>query len=66
MVRVVSLFGLAGLFLAISPPLREQVVGVLAKCAGAMAFYAPYSYAAGVLLVLVVLLTSLNRGAQVR
>ena len=60
------MFGLGGVFLLISPKLRDQVWGALGGGVSAMDFYAPYSYIAGGLLVLLALMVSLYRGAQAR
>ena len=66
MMRALSMFGLGSLFLAISPKLRGQVWDAIGGGVSAMEFYAPYSYVAGVLLVLVTMLVAFNRGAQAR
>lgn len=66
MLRAFSMFGLGGIFLAISPKLRGQVWGAIGGGVSAMEFYAPYSYVAGVLLVLVTMVVAFNRGAQAR
>jgi hypothetical protein len=66
MVRLLSIFGLGGLFLWISPHLRGQVYGALGGGVTAMDVYSPYSYIAGGVLLIVVLLTSFYRGAQAR
>ncbi len=66
MLRAIAIFGLGGLFLMISPHLRDQVWGALGGGVSAMAFYAPYSYIGGGLLVLITLLVSFCRGAQAR
>jgi hypothetical protein len=66
MVRAISIFGLAGLFLAVSPPLRNQAMGFIASGVAAMEFYAPISYIVGVIVVLVSLVISFNRGSRAR
>ena len=66
MTRALSLFGLAALFLGISPPLRRDVLGVINKCVLAMQFYAPFSYVVGVILVLISMVVAFNRGSRVR
>jgi hypothetical protein len=66
MVRVISLFGLTALFLLVSVPLRKDVMGVINKCVLAMQYYAPFSYIAGVILVLVSMVVSFNRGSRAR
>jgi hypothetical protein len=55
-----------GLFLLISPGLRGTVTGGIGSFAQQMEFYAPWSYVAGVILVLMVLVYSFYRGAQPR
>ena len=50
----------------ISPKLRDQVQGAIGVGVTAMDTYAPYSYAAGVIVVLVTLVVSFNRGSQAR
>jgi hypothetical protein len=66
MTRALSLFGLTALFLAVSAPLREQVLGVIGSGVSVMVLYAPYSYIAGVLLVFVAMVIAFNRGSRVR
>jgi hypothetical protein len=66
MVRAISLLGLSALFLLTSPALRKDVLGVIAKAASTMQFHAPFSYIAGVILVLVSLVVSFNRGSRAR
>ena len=60
------MFGLGGIFLLISPKLRGEVWGALDKGVTTMDLYAPYSYIAGGVLVLVTLMVSFYRGAQAR
>ena len=64
MMRFLSISGLGAIFLAISPPLRNQVHGALGAGVSSMEFYAPYSYVAGVILVLATLVFSFNRGSK--
>jgi hypothetical protein len=64
MTRAVSLFGLSALFLTVSPPLREHALGVIASGYAAVVLYAPYSYIAGVLLVLGAMVIAFNRGSR--
>jgi hypothetical protein len=64
MVRAFCLFGLAILFLLISPPLREQVFAAFNKSVSMFIFYAPYSYVGGIIFVIVAFLISLNRGRR--
>jgi hypothetical protein len=66
MLRAFSIFGLGGIFLAISPKLRGEVHEALGAGVSTMNAYSPYSYAAGVILILVSLVVSFNRGAQAR
>ena len=66
MLRAFSIFGLGGIFLWISPKLREQAWDAIGGGASAIEVYAPYSYVAGVLLVLVTMVVAFNRGAQAR
>ena len=66
MVRAVSLLGLATAFLVVSAPLRKQVLGVIGSGVSGMELYAPFSYIAGGLLVLVTLVISFNRGSRAR
>jgi hypothetical protein len=64
MLRAFSLFGMAGLFLLISPKLRGNITDGIGSATHQFELYAPYSYVGGVLLVLLVLVISLYRGAQ--
>jgi hypothetical protein len=66
MARAISLFGLSAVFLAVSPPLRKDVLGVINKCVLAMQFYAPFSYVVGVILVLISMVVAFNRGSRAR
>ena len=66
MVRVISLFGLTALFLLVSAPLRKDVMGVINKGVLAMQYYAPFSYIVGVILVIVSMVVSFNRGSRAR
>jgi hypothetical protein len=66
MLRAFGIFGLGFVFLTISPKLRDQVQGAIGVGVNAMDSYAPYSYAAGVIVVLVTLVVSFNRGSQAR
>ena len=66
MFRALGIFGLGILFLTISPKLRDQVQSAIGVGVMAMDAYAPYSYAAGVIAVLVTLVVSFNRGSQAR
>jgi hypothetical protein len=66
MSRALSLFGLAALFLIISAPLRNDVLGVINKGVSAMQLYAPISYVLGVILVLASMVIAFNRGSRAR
>jgi hypothetical protein len=66
MLRAFGIFGLGIVFLMISPKLRDQVQGAIGVGVTAMNTYAPYSYAAGVIAVLVTMIVSFNRGSQAR
>jgi hypothetical protein len=66
MVRALSLFGLTAVFLMVSAPLRQDVLGVIAKAVSAVQFYAPFSYVLGVILVFVSMVIAFNRGSRVR
>ena len=64
MVRAISLCGMSALFLATSSTLRKDVLDVINKAVTTMQFYAPFSYIAGVILVLVSMVVSFNRGSR--
>ena len=66
MLRAFGIFGLGIVFLTISPKLRGQVQGAIGVGVTAMDTYAPYSYAVGVIVVLVTMIVSFNRGSQAR
>jgi hypothetical protein len=66
MLRVLSIFGLAGLFLAISAKLREHVQEAIGGMVSTVQVYAPYSYVAGALLLFAAMVVSFNRGSQAR
>ena len=66
MFRALGCCGLGIVFLTISPKLRDQVQAAIGAGVTTMDTYAPYSYAAGVIAVLVTLVVSFNRGSQVR
>lgn len=66
MLRAFSLCGLGGVFLFISPKLRAGVQESIGSVYTSVVYYAPYSYIAGVLVVIVALITSFNRGSQPR
>jgi hypothetical protein len=66
MLRAFGIFGLGIVFLTISPKLRGQVQAAIGVGVTTIDSYAPYSYAVGVILVLVTLVVSFNRGSQAR
>jgi hypothetical protein len=66
MLRAFGIFGLGIVFLTISPKLRDQVQGAIGVGVTTMDSYAPYSYAAGVIVVLITMIVSFNRGSQAR
>ena len=66
MLRAFGIFGLGIVFLTISPKLRDQVQGAIGIGVTTMDAYAPYSYAAGVIAVLITMIVSFNRGSQAR
>ena len=66
MLRFLSACGLGSLFLAISPPLRTNMMEKFAAGVHTMDANAPYSYIGAGVLILVIFLTSLSRGTQVR
>jgi hypothetical protein len=66
MIRGFSLFGMAALFLAISPVLRGLVFRGLSLVVEVFQTLSPYSYVLAVLGLFVVFTVSLNRGAQPR
>jgi len=66
MLRGLSIFGLGGGFLMISPGLRLTVLTGIGTGVHTMSLYAPWSYCGAVSLGLVFLCTVLYRGAQPR
>jgi hypothetical protein len=66
MIRGLSIFGMAALFLLISPVLRGLVFHGLSFVVEVFQNHSPYSYVLAVLGVFVVFTVSLNRGAQPR
>lgn len=64
LLRVLSMFGLALIFLLISPPLRLRISEGFTLCASQMELYAPYSYAGLVAVIIVGFIISLNHGTQ--
>jgi hypothetical protein len=51
MIRVMSLFGMTGGFLMISPSLRGSVLSVLGRVTFTLDQYSPYSYIVGALVL---------------
>ena len=66
MLRLLSAAGMGAMFLVISPPLRTKLTDQLALGVRTMDINAPYSYIGGGVLLLLLFLTSLYRGAQAR
>jgi hypothetical protein len=66
MLRLLSAFGLGGVFLMISPHLRSDVMNSVNRGVQTMAANAPYSYIGAGVSILTVFCISLRRGAQVR
>jgi hypothetical protein len=66
MLRALSMFSLGGVFLLISPSLRLQVWNAMGVGVSTMDSYAPYSYVAGGILVLITMVVAFNRGCQAR
>jgi len=66
MLRALSLFGMGGLFLSISPGFRGSLLGGLESATVKMEDYSPFSYIAAAVLLIFVLMFSMYRGAQPR
>ena len=66
MLRVLSFFGLALLFLVISPGLRGHLMGGLVGFVGLMVKYSPFSYVLGVLVLFLAFVISVYRGSRPR
>jgi hypothetical protein len=66
MVRILSLFGLAALFLLISPALRGHVTGGIGAFVDVLQNNSPYSYIIAGIGLFAVFTISLNRGAAPR
>ena len=66
MLKPFSIFGLGIIFYMISPVLRGDVHTALAAGVNAMDRNAPYSYAAGGILVLISVVIAFNRGSRAR
>jgi len=66
MVRALSLVGLTGGFLAISPSLRDTVVVTVSQAATGLEEYSPYSYVGLGFAIFVGLLFYFSRGSAPR
>ena len=66
MLRPFSCFGLGILFLMISPHLRRDATNTIAVFANTMSRYAPLSYVATGIAVLIIMMMAFKRGAQPR
>ncbi|HUA63079.1 MAG TPA: hypothetical protein VML19_30270 [Verrucomicrobiae bacterium] len=66
MVRAFSLFGLAALFLMISPTLRGHVIGGIGMFVDMLQAHSPWSYVIGGIGLFALFTISLNRGAAPR
>jgi len=64
--RVMGCIGLGALFLVISPTIRQTVLDAIGAIDHEFEVYAPYSYVAGMVMVLLILMMSFHRGAQPR
>jgi len=66
MLRAVAIFGLGAIFYVISPGIRGDVHNAVGYAFSNMELYAPWSYVAGVMLVLATMVFAFNRGARAR
>ena len=66
MTRTLAFFGLAAIFLAISPKLRESLFGVFTGGVHGIESYAPYSYVALAVVAVGSFVVSVNRSSQPR
>ena len=66
MLRALSMCGLGGLFLMISPKLRGNVQDAIGTVYTNVQFYAPFSYVALGVLVIIALMRAMYSGAQPR
>ena len=64
MTRGLGFLTMGTLFLLISPNIRQSGLGVIGSIDHQFELYAPYSYVAGAVLVLLILMMSFYRGAQ--
>jgi hypothetical protein len=66
MTRAIGMMGMGGLFLLISPKLRDSLMGGLASGIIGMDKYSPYSYVGLVALTLVALMFYVSRASAPR
>jgi hypothetical protein len=66
MVRAISIFGFAALFLLISPVFRGNVMDGISLGYGSLDKYSPWSYVACAVIGLIFITFSLNRGSRPR
>ena len=66
MLRVFSCFGLGILFLMISPELRQQATAAIGAVVTQMTIYAPWSYVAGGIFLILSTMMAFKRGAAPR
>ena len=64
--RIMGCIGLGALSLVISPTIHQTVLDAIGAIDHEFEVYAPYSYVAGVVMVLLTLIMSFHRGAQAR
>lgn len=64
MVRAISIFGMGGGFLMISPRLRMNVIDTFAVVSSALNLYTPYSYIAVAITLFALLTMSLQRSGR--
>ena len=66
MLHAIAIFGLGAIFYVISPTVRAQVHDGLGYIVNHLVLYAPWSYVAGVMLVLASMVVAFHRGAKAR
>ena len=66
MVRAISMMGMAGTFLVISPKLRGSLLGTFTQAGISMDLYSPYSYIALGVTVLALLMIFFHKASQPR
>ena len=66
MIRILALFGLAILFLIISPALRGGVMGTFESGVHGLENYSPYSYVALAVVLFLSFVVSVKRGSAPR